>query len=203
MLSTLALTTFGLLYLAALLGLILPASVALAIAATAGVLALVVFPGACAQRHPERPGSHDRRLPGLALIWWTRPAVLAHIGGDVAAYGLMRYPEMRQGIVGPYFSYGHVYEFIVSYLNALFPPVGGLAIGHSLSLVFLPAAVVAVAVALRSVAGLVVGLALLFFFPEIVHSYALAGRTTCCSRRVSCSCGPGHSGTPRSGARTS
>jgi hypothetical protein len=42
------------------------------------------------------------------------PRVVDSIAWDVAAYGLKKYLEMQAGIVGPYFSYGNVYEFLVS-----------------------------------------------------------------------------------------
>jgi hypothetical protein len=172
--SVLVLATTTGLYLATLLALFLHPYVALAVSVSAGVCTVLVLP----ELRRIVLGGRDLAalVVGLALVLWTRPPILSAIDWDVVSYGLMKYQEMKRGIVGPYFSYGHVYEFIVSYINELFPPVAGLAIGHSLSLVFLMVAVVSCAAAFRSIAGLVVGLALLFFDPTDALAYTKAGK---------------------------
>jgi hypothetical protein len=166
------LSAVSLLYLAALLSLVLRPYAALAGAISVGVAVALLWPAA-------RRASFSARdvagvAAGLALVLWTRPPRLDHISWDVVSYGLMRYAEMKHGIVGPYFSYGHVYEFIVSYINQLAPPVAGLTIGHTFSLVLLAGAVVYYAT--RSIIGLAIGLALLFFDPMAVLDYAAAGK---------------------------
>ena len=102
------------------------------------------------------------------------------IAWDVAAYGLMKYPEMKAGIVGPYFSYGHVYEFLVSYVDRVLPPVGGVAVLHTLSLVFLVVFSCNYAWATRSWTAVGACLLLLFYDPTntvtSALSYLLAGK---------------------------
>ena len=166
------LSAVSLLYLAALLSVVLRPYAALAGTITVGVAIVLSWPAARRASWSSRDVAGV--AAGLALVVWIRPPRMDHINWDVVSYGLMRYPEMKHGIVGPYFSYGHVYEFIVSYINELAPPVAGLTIGHTLSLVLLAGAVVYYAT--RSIISLVIGLALLFFDPMAVLDYGNAGK---------------------------
>jgi len=114
------------------------------------------------------------------VVAWVRPRVVDSIAWDVAAYDLKKYLEMQAGIVGPYFSYGNVYEFLVSQVDRFLPPVGGLAVLHSLGSVFLVVFSGNYARATRSRAALGACLLLLFYDPTNTVtselSYALAGK---------------------------
>lgn len=161
--SVLFLTTFSVLYLAALLALSLNPYLALA-----GALVVASLVG-LARSELRRDVLDGRHLPvviiGVALVAWTRPSMLKALHWDVVSYGLMKYPEMRHGIIGPCFSYGNVYEFVVSYTNELFPLVRGVVICHSLSLFFLAVAALSCAIATRSMAAVAAALVLLFHDP--------------------------------------
>jgi hypothetical protein len=177
-LPVLFLTIAAPLYLAALLGLVLNASVALGVAiAAAASMGLL-----CGALREAKLGPSNllTLAVGLVLVAWLRPRVMDSIAWDVAAYGLMKYPEMKAGIVGPYFSYGNVYEFLVSYVDRFLPPVGGLTVLHSWSLVFLVIFACNYARATRSRTALGACLLLLFYDPTNTVtselSYLLAGK---------------------------
>jgi hypothetical protein len=176
--SVLFLAIGATLYLAALLGLVLNASLALCAAIAAAVSTTVL----CGRLREAKLGPSDllTLAVGFALVAWVRPRVMDSIAWDVAAYGLMKYPEMKAGIIGPYFSYGNVYEFLVSYVDHFLPPVGGLAVLHSLSLVFLVVFSCNYARATRSRTALGACLFLLFYDPtdtvRSALSYLLAGK---------------------------
>ena len=133
-LALLFLTIVAPLYLAAMLGMVLNPWSALAVACAT---VLVAFLFSHLRKETLCPSELFAMALGLILVVQTRPRELDSIAWDVASYGLMKYPEMKTGVVGPYFSYGHVYEFLVSYMNELFPPLQGLSFLHSLSLFFL------------------------------------------------------------------
>ena len=176
--SSLFLAIGATLYLAALLGLVLNASLALCAALAAAILTALSCGGL--REAKLRPSDLLTVVVGCVLVAWIRPRVMDAVAWDVAAYGLMKYPEMKAGIIGPYFSYGNVYEFLVSYVDHFLTPVGGVAVLHSLSLVFLAVFSCNYARATRSRMALGACLLLLFYDPtDTVRpalSYLLAGK---------------------------
>jgi hypothetical protein len=101
-LSVLFLTITGTFYLAALLGLVVNPYLALC-----GVVAFAAFAATFWGRLRETeldPSSLWAVPVGVILILWIRPRIVDSIIWDVVSYGLMKYPEMKNGIVGPYFS---------------------------------------------------------------------------------------------------
>ncbi len=161
--SVLFLTIATTLYVAALLGLVLNPYVALCGAlAVSGATA-----GLWRPLREAKLGSREllAAVVGLMLIAWIRPGRVDSLHWDVVSYGLLKYPEMRAGVVGPYFHYGNVYEFLVSYVDQLLPPLGGIALLHTLSLFFLGVSVCRYAGTTRSLLGLAAGILLLFHDP--------------------------------------
>jgi hypothetical protein len=177
-LSVLFLTIAGTFYLGALLSLVLNPYLALC-----GAVAIAASAAALWRRLRETEldlSSLWAAAVGVVLIAWIRPKVVDSISWDVVSYGLMKYPELKVGIVGPYFSYGNVYEFLLSYVDQLLPPVGGIPLVHSLSLLFLAIFVCNYARATGSRLALAAGIVMLFFDPTNTIrpelSYIAAGK---------------------------
>jgi hypothetical protein len=166
------------LYLGSILGLLFSPYVALFGSTAMAAVAVA----SCRPLRALTVGLHHLLAPAVGLLLVVRfgPNVVKSITWDVVSYGLLKYPEAHRRIVGPFFSYGSVYEFLVSYTNQLLPPAGGLSFLHSLSIFFL--AVFALNYAYTTRSWLAAGACILLLFADPMGivapalSYSLVGK---------------------------